>query len=154
MSYMAYQYVAKNKGIDTQASYPYTARDDACDTEKATDDKDIGATCIEDVKVTANEKGLQEALSNVGPIQVSINAGPSSLHHYSGGVYDDKTCTAHHNHAVLVVGYGEEDGKKMYIIKNSWGEDWGMSGYAYFVRDNGMPYGECGLAQIPYYPRM
>jgi len=154
MSYMAYRYVHKNKGIDTQESYPYTARDDACDTEKATDDKDIGATCNGDVAVEGAEAGLTEALSNVGPIQVSINASPSSLHHYSGGVYDDTACTAHHNHAVLVAGFGKMDGKKMYIIKNSWGTDWGVKGYAYFIRDNGMPYGQCGLAEIPYYPDM
>merc|ERR1712121_308218 len=46
MSYRAYDYVHTNKGIDTEESYPYTAKDDPCDTEKATDDKDIGATCL------------------------------------------------------------------------------------------------------------
>merc|ERR1711931_435936 len=154
MSFMAYRYVQKNNGIDTQESYPYTARDDACDTEKATDDKDIGATCDGDIAVDGNEKALTEALSNVGPIQVSINASPSSFSHYAGGVYDDTACTAHHNHAVLVAGYGEMDGKKMYIVKNSWGPSWGSEGYIYFIRDNGMPYGQCGLAEIPYYPKM
>jgi len=154
MSFMAYRYVQKNNGIDTQESYPYTARDDACDTEKATDDKDIGATCEGDIAVDGNEKALTEALSNVGPIQVSINASPSSFSHYAGGVYDDTACTAHHNHAVLVAGYGEMDGKKMYIVKNSWGPSWGSEGYIYFIRDNGMPYGQCGLAEIPYYPEV
>lgn len=153
MSYMAYRYVHKNNGIDIQSSIPYTARDDACPSE-ATDDKDIGATCKGDVSVEGTEAALQEALSNVGPIQVSINASPSTFSHYSGGVYDDTACTAHHNHAVLVAGFGEMDGRPMYIVKNSWGGSWGAEGYIYFIRDNGMPYGQCGLAQIPYYPEM
>ncbi|XP_015162581.1 ervatamin-B-like [Solanum tuberosum] len=33
-------------------------------------------------------------------------------------------------HAMLIVGYGKEDGVEFYLVKNSWGEDWGYKGFA------------------------
>jgi len=33
------------------------------------------------------------------------------------------------NHAVVAVGYGNEDGMDYWLIKNSWGADWGDNGF-------------------------
>ncbi len=44
------------------------------------------------------------------------------------------------NHAVTAIGYGTEDGVNYYIIKNSWGEGWGLDGYMKLEQGN-----TCGI---------
>lgn len=51
------------------------------------------------------------------------------------------------NHAVLAVGYGEDDnGTPYWIIKNSWGVEWGQGGYFYMEMGKNM----CGKSSIPF----
>ena len=48
--------------------------------------------------------------------------------YYVGGIYSNPNCSSSAetvNHAVLAVGWGEEDGVEYWIVKNSWSADWG-----------------------------
>lgn len=54
----------------------------------------------------------------------------------------------HINHAVTVVGYGTRDGATYWIVKNSWGEDWGQDGYILLSSLNN----NCHLLEEPLYP--
>jgi hypothetical protein len=67
------------------------------------------------------------------------------------GIFDGP-CPTSLDHAVLIVGYGSEGGKDYWIVKNSWGERWGMKGYMHMHRNTGNSDGICGINQMPSFP--
>lgn len=67
------------------------------------------------------------------------------------GIFDGP-CPTSLDHAILIVGYGSEGGKDYWIVKNSWGESWGMKGYMYMHRNTGNSNGVCGINQMPSFP--
>jgi len=143
----AFDYVISNKGLDTEASYKYTARDGSCKFNA----NQIGATLTSYKDVTTgSEPSLQSAIQTVGPISVAIDASQSSFQFYSSGVYYEKYCSSSQlDHGVLAVGYGTQTAKDYYIVKNSWGTSWGMQGYILMSRNK---QNNCGIATAASYP--
>merc|ERR1719502_159996 len=84
---------------------------------------------------TASE--IMKELQN-GPVVVSLEP-KSDLMYYQGGIYESTPDEVHQewervDHAVLLVGYGGESGRKYWILQNSWGPEWGESGYFRMAR--------------------
>jgi cathepsin L len=142
----AMQYIIANGGIDTEASYPYTAEDGTCNYNAA----NSGATLKSFNNIAqGNENALAAAVAQ-GPTSVAIDASQSSFQFYSGGVYYEPNCSSTQlDHGVLAVGYGTEGGQAMWIVKNSWGTGWGMSGYIYMSRNRNNNCGIATMATIP-----
>ncbi|KAM6106543.1 cathepsin S-like [Pterocles gutturalis] len=142
----AFQYVIDNHGIDSDDSYPYTAQDGACRYNPAA----RAATCSRYVELPyGDEAVLKDAVANVGPVSVSIDASQPTFFLYKAGIYRDPSCSQVGNHAVLVVGYGSLDGEDYWLVKNSWGMHFGEQGYVRMARNRG---NHCGIASFGAYP--
>ncbi|XP_073995740.1 procathepsin L-like [Rhodnius prolixus] len=144
----AFQYVKENHGIDTEKSYPYEAEDDRCRYKpSASGATDTGFMDIPE----GREDKLKAAVATIGPISVAIDASHESFQLYSEGIYYEPECSSEElDHGVLVVGYGTTDeGRDYWLVKNSWGHEWGEDGYIRMARNR---HNNCGIASSASYP--
>ncbi|MCO5596851.1 hypothetical protein L7F22_050921 [Adiantum nelumboides] len=149
----SFEWVVKNGGINTEVGYPYVSGAGTakfCKWLKKMK-KSVKIYGYEDVQPD-NEDALTCAVAQQ-PVSVAINAGTRDFQLYAGGVFN--SCSDDSNdidHAVLAVGYGSDNGKDYWIVKNSWTEDWGLDGYVHIQRSSGNPRGVCGIHSFPSYP--
>ena len=148
----AFEYIIKNKGLTTEANYPYTAQDGTCSAAKA---RAVAATIKSYTDVATNSEAALEAAIALQPVSVAVEADQNSFQLYSGGVMT-APCGANLDHGVLAVGYGTDStsGDQFWKVKNSWGADWGVNGY--ILLGKGKTYnggaGQCGILSDPSYP--
>ena len=75
------------------------------------------------------------AIARVGPVVISVDA--STWHSYSSGIFNGcNQVSSDINHAVTLVGYGEENGQKYWTVRNSWSPSWGEKGYIRLARSD------------------
>ena len=142
----AYTWLKKNGGIMFESDYPYTGRKGSCKSVaskyadiKVTGFKKLGGSSS--VYSCVDEDEMKEFLYENGPVSVALNANP--LQTYVSGILDvssSKCKTSGINHSVSLVGYGSAS-VDYWIIKNSWGKNWGESGFFRIRRGNGT----CGV---------
>jgi cathepsin K len=144
----AYESIIQSKGILREADYPYNGNAQIC----LLNGQIPAEAQINNFQyVTANDE--QQLLQAVvqQPVSASIAVG-EEFYQYREGVYSG-TCGTSLNHGVTIIGYGiTEEGIKYWLVKNSWGEFWGESGYMRVLRENGEYGGQCGIAMHVVYP--
>jgi len=143
----AFDYVIKNKGIDTEQSYPYTTSGpNACKFSAS----NIGATISSYTDISSGSESELTSAIDGRPVSVAIDASHNSFQLYSSGVYYEPACSSSQlDHGVLAVGYGTQGSSDYYIVKNSWGSSWGTSGYILMSRNRN---NNCGIATVASYP--
>ncbi|XP_058110485.1 zingipain-2 [Magnolia sinica] len=144
----AFEWVTENHGIDTEGDYPFQGRDSTCLKEKR---KRQIVTIDGYVDVPANDESqLLQAVAGQ-PVSVGLCGSERAFQLYSKGIFNGP-CSTSLDHACLLVGYGSENGVDYWIMKNSWGESWGMSGYIHMLRNSGNSEGVCGIYKLASYP--
>lgn len=140
----AINFIRLAKGIMDASTYPYIAKTNSKCHFNASD---IAMRVLSYALLKAgDEEQLRKVVARYGPVAVGIDSsGP--FKNYESGLYINSLCSATDlDHAALVVGYGSCSRYGDYwLVKNSWGRDWGEEGYIRMARGrNNM----CGIASL------
>jgi len=112
-------------GVTNETSLPYTATDHVCPSGISGSYKDVTWGFVGTGSSVPTVNQIKQALCDHGPLAVAMMATPLFIG-YTGGVYNEAGVTGI-NHAVTIIGW--DDTKSAWLVKNSWGTGWGMSGY-------------------------
>lgn len=143
----AFKYMIAN-GQCSESSYPYVAGTT----------KTAGSchTCSSVAKfsacydVTPNDQVALKGAVAKQPVAIAIEADTRYFQSYSGGILTSTSCGQNLDHAVIAIGFGEENGIKYWTVRNSWGTTWGEQGYIRILRsDSTNDAGICGVAAQP-----
>jgi len=134
----AYAFVIQEGGMEDNSDYPYTAQDGNCafDPTKVK----VKITNWKYATENSDETTMMNNLVNWGPLSICVDAEP--WQDYNGGVLMASDCDTQLDHCVQLVGYDLTQSTPFWIVRNSWGADWGENGY---IR---LQYGQdtCGCA--------
>ena len=130
-----------------ESDYPYTARDNSC--------KYDASKGVCNVPSYGQTRGTADNLARLAqqPVNVAVAAGNNVFMNYQSGIITtSEGCPTSIDHAIVAVGWGEENGTQYYIVRNSWGSGWGENGFVRIQTSSGA--GVCGINQYVFYPNV
>lgn len=138
-----------NNSMDSQESYPYENRAN----ERCKFDPKGGVSSLRVKSYSMVESDDSDQMKAAVAQQViSIAIAANDLMFYDGGIYNNDRCSTQVNHAVNIVGFGEENGVKFWKVRNSWSTGWGEQGYLRILRTEGKGRGMCNMLAVGSYP--
>ncbi|KAI9120078.1 hypothetical protein K1719_009047 [Acacia pycnantha] len=144
----AFKFIIKNNGINSEADYPYKGVDGSCNANEEGNHV-ASIKGYEDVPANS-EQALQKAVVKQ-PVSVAIDASGSDFQFYKSGIFTG-SCGTELDHGVIAIGYGVSDNTEYWLVKNSWGTEWGEEGYIRMQRNVDAQEGLCGIAMQASYP--
>ena len=135
----AFEYVKMAGGIETEDAYPYTSYYDV--TGSCTSNSTDFLVTVDEYYSLADEDAMITHMFSTGTISICLDA--SSWSSYVSGIIT--TCGMDVDHCVQAVGINMDDG--YWIVRNSWGTEWGNEGYIWLEVGSNM----CNIAYDPKY---
>jgi len=141
-----YQFIQESGGIPDETCQPYSAT--GHDTGRRCEAEDVCRTCdeegcraasdyevysIEEYGSVSGEDQIKAELQR-GPVACAISTPKAFIDLVGWDIYEDKTNENQIDHIISVVGYGTENGKDYWLLRNSWGTYWGYYGWARIAR--------------------
>lgn len=126
--FTAFNYI-RDIGLPDEAQDPYLARNSRCKEGLRAEQKIKYWAYVGDNRYGPTTEQIKAAIFQYGPVSVDVNGFFGS---YSGGVYTSCASTAP-NHMVTLEGWKDDPNYSQYgggywIMRNSWGEQWGENG--------------------------
>jgi cathepsin L len=146
--YSVYQYL-KNTMDSSETQYPYFGSDQKCKSFQSSVKQKLKSYVS---LPKGDEELMVKVLHSIGPLSIGVNAN-SDWQQYTKGVYDptEEQCEssiASQDHGVILVGYGTEKDIDYWVVRNSWGKEWGEDGYIRISRGKNA----CGISNSVIYP--
>nr|CAB3471206.1 unnamed protein product [Digitaria exilis] len=136
----AFDYIIRSSGLTFEHAYPYMGR--------------CQGSCTMSTPIAATIDGFQHvpqygasalmAAVAAQPVVVAVQAEDVPFKRYGGGIFRGP-CGTKPDHSVML-------GEKYWIVKNSWGPNWGENGFIRMKRDVAKREGLCGILMDPSYP--
>jgi len=144
-----------NKGSETESDYPYDNQDGSTHSCKAKSSKTVVTPSSWADVCSKDENCMQSTMIAQGPLGIAMYADAKAFDNYAGGVMTAKQCgypgkKSSLDHALLLVGYNTTADTPYWIVKNSYGTDWGVAGYLYVT----MGENTCGISEQVSYIQM
>jgi len=140
----AYAYI-EDCGLEEGSNYPYNGENGQCQYTPA--DVGVGLSGCQELNGETQLYSQLSAPHTGGPISVCVDA--SEWQNYQGGILT--SCTNNIDHCALLTGYGSYGSSGGYwIVRNSWGSDWGQNGYIWIAIGHDL----CGIGDYASIPNV